>query len=80
MIPAKPPNEILQWFLGVRENIEEITDTDIQSLGKECNLTIEEIKLSVEHFRQVEINRNRGAEKAKETGRKKALQKQSNKH
>ena len=54
MIPAKPPNEILQSFLGVRQNIEEITDRDIRSLGKECNLTIEEIKLSLEHLRQVE--------------------------
>ena len=70
MITAKPPNEILQSFLGVCENVEEITDTDIQSLEKECNLTIEEIKLSLEHFRQVEINRKRGTEKAKETGRK----------
>ena len=80
MIPAKPPNEILQSVLGIRENIEKITDADIQSLGKQCNLIIEEIKLSLEHFRQVEINRKRGTEKAKEARRKKALQKQSTKH
>ena len=68
MIPAKPPNEIIQSFLWHSRKY----SGDIQNLGKECNLTIEEIKLCLGHFRQVEIKGKIGAEKAKEAQREKA--------
>ena len=72
--PSRPPNEIIQTFYN--SNVDsEISEADIEDLARTCNLTTTEVKMSIDHVKKVESNRKKGAQKAQETRRRKALEK-----
>ena len=72
--PSRPPNEIIQTFYNGNGD-SEINEADIEDLARKCNLTTTEVKMSIDHVKKVESNRKKGAHKAQETRRRKALEK-----
>ena len=68
---AELPSKILADYFKM--NNEEIKEEDLESLAQRCYLKISEVKLWLEHLKQISENRKRGAKKAADTRRKNVL-------
>ena len=70
--PAKLPSVLLLEFHSLHGS--ESLDKDLTQLAKDCNLSVEEVRMHLEHLKQVATNCQRGAAKAKETRKRKKME------
>jgi len=69
-VRSPPPSQILQEYNKKNEMFLEV---DIENLASKCLLPSNEVRLWLQHLQQVAKNSRKGAEKAKASRRRKAI-------
>ena len=68
-IRSLPPSQIIQEYYRENKDVNH-SDDDIDTLARRCLLSPDDVKLWLDHLKQVTQNRKQGAEKAKVTRQK----------
>lgn len=69
-IRSPPPSQIIHEFHSKNKDLNP-SEVDVKQLAKTCILPMNEVEIWLDHLKQVDKNRKMGAEKAKETQKKK---------
>lgn len=68
-IRALPPSQIIKEFHMNNKDVSH-SDAEIDKLARRCLLSPDDVKIWLDHLKQVDQNRKQGAEKAKVTRQK----------